>query len=83
MFAELPYNSDAGVGPTFNSTTYMHYGKFTAVAKAAPKGGAVTAFILIADNRDEIDFEFTGGRDYCSYTLHPKTYVNILYGDFG
>ncbi|KAL1931050.1 hypothetical protein VTP01DRAFT_10187 [Rhizomucor pusillus] len=65
---ELPYNSDAGVGPTFNSTTYMHYGKFTAVAKAAPKGGAVTAFILIADNRDEIDFEFTGGAPHTAQT---------------
>ncbi|KAI9313220.1 concanavalin A-like lectin/glucanase domain-containing protein [Dichotomocladium elegans] len=56
----LPYNQEAGQGPTFNATTYMHYGKFTARAKTTPVGGAVTAMILIGDGSDEIDFELIG-----------------------
>lgn len=39
----------------------MQYGKFSATVKSADVPGAVTAVILIADNGDEIDFEFLAG----------------------
>lgn len=66
MVVELPYNKEAGRGPTFNSTTYMHYGKFSAKVKSSPVGGAITAVILIADGGDEIDFELIGGTFFLS-----------------
>lgn len=58
----VPYNKFEGKGFTFNATSYMQYGKFSAQIKSANVPGAVTAVILIADNGDEIDFELlTGG----------------------
>ncbi|CAO3617955.1 unnamed protein product [Mucor hiemalis] len=58
---DLPYNQYGGRGPTLNSTTYMRYGRLSAHIRSAGTGGAVTAFILMADGGDEIDFEFLGG----------------------
>lgn len=57
----LPYNEIGGRGPTLNATSYMRYGKVSATLRSAGTGGAVTAFILMADGGDEIDFEFLGG----------------------
>lgn len=57
-----PYNKFSGDGPTFNSTTYMQYGNLTAQVQSAGVGGAVTAVILMGDGRDEIDFEWVGGK---------------------
>ncbi|KAI9025203.1 concanavalin A-like lectin/glucanase domain-containing protein [Phycomyces nitens] len=71
--AELPYNKFEGIGPTFNSTNYMKYGRFSATVKSAPVGGAVTAMILMADGGDEIDYEILGGDPH-----HIQT--NYFYG---
>lgn len=57
----LPYNAIGGRGPTLNATSYMRYGKISATLKSSGTGGTVTAFILLADGGDEIDFEFLGG----------------------
>ncbi|KAI9250285.1 concanavalin A-like lectin/glucanase domain-containing protein [Sporodiniella umbellata] len=57
---KLKFNTEEGQGPTFNASTYMHYGTFEATLKSAEVGGAVTAIILIADNKDEIDYELLG-----------------------
>ncbi|KAI8091030.1 concanavalin A-like lectin/glucanase domain-containing protein [Gilbertella persicaria] len=57
----LPYNQIGGRGPTLNATTYIRYGRISATMKTASGGGSVTAFILIADDGDEIDFEIVGG----------------------
>lgn len=57
----MPFNKLGGRGPTINSTAYMRYGKLSATLKSTGSGGAVTAFILMADGGDEIDFEFLGG----------------------
>lgn len=57
----MPYNKYVGKGFTFNATTYMQYGKFTATLKSANVPGAVTAVILMADNGDEIDYEILVG----------------------
>jgi beta-glucanase (GH16 family) len=39
----------------------MRYGKVSATIRSAGTGGAVTAFIMMADGGDEIDFEIIGG----------------------
>ncbi|KAI8974411.1 concanavalin A-like lectin/glucanase domain-containing protein [Pilobolus umbonatus] len=57
----FPYNLHGGRGPTLNSTTYIKFGTVSARLRVASEGGVVTAFILIADDGDEIDFEFIGG----------------------
>lgn len=61
MYVELAYNKIEGAGFTFNASTYMQYGKFSATVKSSSVPGSVTAIILIADNGDEIDFEFLAG----------------------
>lgn len=48
------------VGTLLASTTYMWYGKVSATLKTSRGAGVVTAFILMSDVRDEIDFEFVG-----------------------
>lgn len=40
----------------------MQYGNLTAQVQSAGVGGAVTAVILMGDGRDEIDFEWVGGK---------------------
>jgi beta-glucanase (GH16 family) len=44
-----------------NASTYILYGKISATIRSASVGGAITAFIMIADEGDEIDFELLGG----------------------
>ena len=61
IFLDLPYNQYEGYGPTFNASTYMHYGRVSATIQSANVGGAIAAVILIADGGDEIDFELLGG----------------------
>ncbi|KAG2199185.1 hypothetical protein INT46_011632 [Mucor plumbeus] len=78
----LRYNKFEGRGFTFNATTYMQYGKFTATVKSAKVPGAVTAVILIADNGDELDFELLGGpaqQITSNYFYGP----HIVYGENG
>ena len=63
----LPYSQDilltmseGTVGTLVASTHYVWYGKVSAVMKTSAGAGVVTAFILLADSKDEIDFEFVG-----------------------
>ncbi|KAG5974904.1 hypothetical protein E4U55_007992 [Claviceps digitariae] len=53
----MPKNS---VGTVLASTTYMWYGNVKAKFKTARGQGVVTAFILLSDVKDEIDYEFVG-----------------------
>lgn len=48
------------VGTVLASTTYMWYGNVKAKLKTSRGAGVVTAFILLSDVKDEIDFEFVG-----------------------
>ncbi|CAD6506430.1 BgTH12-07356 [Blumeria graminis f. sp. triticale] len=48
------------VGTLLASTTYMWYGNVKARFKTSRGAGVVTAFILLSDVKDEIDFEFVG-----------------------
>jgi beta-glucanase (GH16 family) len=62
------YNNDAilltmapdTVGTLLTSTAYVWYGKISATLTTSQGAGVVTAFILMSDSRDEIDFEFVG-----------------------
>ncbi|OTA95663.1 glycoside hydrolase family 16 protein [Hypoxylon sp. CO27-5] len=53
----MPANS---VGTVLASTVYMWYGNVKARIKTGKDAGVVTAFILLSDVKDEIDFEWVG-----------------------
>jgi len=48
------------VGTVLASTTYVWYGKISATMKTSRGRGVVSAFILLSDMKDEIDFEWVG-----------------------
>lgn len=48
------------VGTLLASSTYMWYGNMKATFKTSRGQGVVTAFILLSDVKDEIDYEFVG-----------------------
>ena len=47
-------------GTLLASTSYVWYGKISAQMKSSRGDGVVSAFILLSDVKDEIDFEFVG-----------------------
>ncbi|GFP58708.1 hypothetical protein ACSS6W_008603 [Trichoderma asperelloides] len=53
----MPKNS---VGTVMATTEYMWYGNVKARFKTSRGKGVVTAFILLSDVKDEIDYEFVG-----------------------
>jgi Glycosyl hydrolases family 16 len=53
----MPANS---VGTVLASSVYMWYGNIKAKLKTSRGQGVVTAFILLSDVKDEIDYEFVG-----------------------
>lgn len=48
------------VGTVLATSTYMWYGNVKAKFKTSRGKGVVTAFILLSDVKDEIDYEFVG-----------------------
>lgn len=52
--------AEGTVGSLLASTHYVWYGKVSARMKTSAGRGVVTAFILMSDTKDEIDFEFIG-----------------------
>lgn len=64
----VAYNGDAilltmapsTVGTLLTSTHYVWYGKVSATMTTSQGAGVVSAFILMSDVKDEIDFEFVG-----------------------
>jgi len=48
------------VGTLLASTHYVWYGKISATMTTSQGAGVVTAFIMMSDAKDEIDFEFVG-----------------------
>jgi len=48
------------VGTLLSSTHYVWYGKISATMTTSQGAGVVTAFIMMSDAKDEIDFEFVG-----------------------
>ena len=53
----MPANS---VGTVLRSTVYLWYGNVKGRFKTSHGAGVVTAFILLSDVKDEIDYEFVG-----------------------
>ena len=51
---------EKSVGTLLASTAYVWYGKVAATLKTSRGKGVVTAFILLSDVKDAIDFEFVG-----------------------
>ena len=47
-------------GTLLASTHYVWYGKISATLTTSQGAGVVTAFIMMSDVKDEIDFEFIG-----------------------
>ena len=56
----LSETGQSGSGTLLASTSYVWYGKVSAQLKTSRGQGVVTAFILLSDVKDEIDFEFVG-----------------------
>lgn len=56
----LSENGDSSSGTLLASTNYVWYGKISAQMKSSRGVGVVSAFILLSDVKDEIDFEFVG-----------------------
>jgi len=52
--------AEGTVGTLLASTSYVWYGKTSARFSTGAGAGVVTAFILLGDSKDEIDFEFVG-----------------------
>ena len=52
--------NENSTGTLLASTSYVWYGKITANMTSSRGAGVVTAFILLSDVKDEIDFEFIG-----------------------
>ena len=48
------------VGTLFANNHYIWYGKISGKIKSSRGKGVVTAFILLSDTKDEVDFEFVG-----------------------
>jgi hypothetical protein len=48
------------VGTLLMSSHYVWYGKISATMTTSQGQGVVTAFIMMSDVKDEIDFEFVG-----------------------
>jgi beta-glucanase (GH16 family) len=48
------------VGTVLATSTYMWYGNVKARFRTSRGQGVVTAFILLSDVKDEIDYEFVG-----------------------
>lgn len=57
LLLTMPANSS---GTVLASTVYMWYGNVKATLKSSRGDGVVTAFILLSDVKDEVDFEFIG-----------------------
>lgn len=56
----LSQTGSSSSGTLLASTSYVWYGKISAQMKSSRGKGVVTAFILMSDVKDEIDFEFVG-----------------------
>ncbi len=56
----LSETGQSSSGTLLASTSYVWYGKVSAHLKTSRGQGVVTAFILLSDVKDEIDFEFVG-----------------------
>ena len=52
--------AQGSVGTLLASSTYVWFGNISATLKTSRGQGVVTAFIMLSDVKDEIDYEFVG-----------------------
>jgi beta-glucanase (GH16 family) len=78
------------VGTLMSSTHYVWYGKISATMTSSQGQGVVTAFIMMSDVKDEIDFEFVGtdindvqSNFYSQGVTNCKIYLQIHTRDSG
>lgn len=74
------------VGTLMSSTHYVWYGKISATMTSSQGQGVVTAFIMMSDVKDEIDFEFVGtdiNSVQSNYYSQGVTVCRSLPGDVG
>jgi hypothetical protein len=68
------------VGTLMASTHYVWYGKISATLTTSQGAGVVTAFIMMSDVRDEIDFEFVGtDTDHVQSNYYSQGITNCQY----
>lgn len=60
--------AEGTVGTLIKSTTFMWYGRISASIRTSPGAGVVTAFIVLGDSKDEIDFEWIGSQHVSTQT---------------
>lgn len=60
LLLTLSETGESSFGTLLASTSYVWYGKISAQMKSSRGQGVVTAFILMSDVKDEIDFEWVG-----------------------
>jgi beta-glucanase (GH16 family) len=76
--------AEGSVGTVLASTHYVWYGKISATLKTSRGAGVVSAFIMMSDMKDEIDYEWIGvdletvqtnfyyqGIPDCACLIHP------------
>lgn len=54
--------TNVGFGTRLSTTRFINYGKITAKMRAVAVPGIVTTFITMSERKDEIDWEFVGGK---------------------
>ncbi|KAI5813631.1 cell wall glucanase [Pyronema omphalodes] len=73
-------------GTVLSSTNYVWYGNVKATLKTARGAGVVTAFILMSDVKDEVDFEWLGydlGRTETNFYWQGEKKYDKLQADEG
>ena len=60
LLLTLAESGAAASGSLLASTSYVWYGTVSTIMKSSEGAGVVSAFILLSDVKDEIDFEFVG-----------------------
>ena len=77
---------DSGQAPMLTSKEYLFFGKVSVEMRAAEGQGLITAFVLMSDSGDEIDWvrfslslSFT--QIYHPFQKPPQTWVESLHTD--
>ncbi|KAI6781870.1 glycosidase-like protein [Emericellopsis cladophorae] len=76
--------SKQGESPTIDTKFYIFFGRVSFSLKAATGRGIVSSMMMLSDNLDEIDWEFTGTDDRAStnfFGKHIEYYENGEYHD--
>ncbi|KAG9252457.1 hydrolase-like protein [Emericellopsis atlantica] len=79
--AEFTINKQ-GDSPTLETNFYFFFGRLSFSLKAATGRGIVSSMMMLSDNLDEIDWEFTGTDDRASTNFFGKHVLNYENGEY-